>query len=114
MIGIDIEKIERFEKFNKKELNRIFTKKEIEYCNKYSQSYSHFAGMWCVKEAFIKALKNKTISLKDIEVLHNEDNSPYINITKKLEGYLIDTNYGYIDISISHTNEYATAVVQIL
>ena len=114
MIGIDIEKIERFKNFNDTQLNRIFTKNEIEYAFSYKEPYSHLAGMWCVKEAFIKAIKIKEIPLKKIEILHNKDGSPYIEITKNLEQYFIDKNCSYIDISISHTDETAVAVVEII
>ena len=36
MIGIDIEKVERFKDFNKTKLARIFTKQEIDYCYSFS------------------------------------------------------------------------------
>lgn len=114
MIGIDIEKIERFKALKKTELNRIWTKKELEYCFNFNEPYSHLAGMWCIKEAFIKALKNKEIPLKNIEILHNVNGAPYINITKNLECFLIGTDYSYIDISLSHTSEDAIGIVEIL
>lgn len=111
MIGIDIEEIERFKKLNKKELSRIFTKAELEYCLKFAEPYSHIGGMWCVKEAVIKALKNKEIVLKDIEVLHKENGAPYLN-EKKINKYI--NNYNSIDISISHNNSQAIAIVEII
>lgn len=112
MIGIDIEKIERFKKLTKTQQARIYTKKELEYCAKFDNPYPHLAGMWCVKEAFIKATKNKNVPLKSIEVLHKTSGAPYLNITKELEEYLSE-EYSYIDISITHTDEIACAVVEI-
>ncbi len=114
MIGIDIEKIDRFKVFKKTQLNKIFTKQELEYAFKFSEPYSHIAGMWCVKEALIKAVKNKNIPLKSIEVLHEENGSPYINITTDLEEFLIDDNYSQINVSISHTDDTACAIVELL
>ena len=113
MIGIDIEKVERFKEFNKTKLERIFTKNELEYAFKYENPYTHIAGMWCAKEAFIKAVKDKTISLKTIEILHVENGAPYIKITPQLEKCLTKENCLKIDISISHTNEDAIAIVEI-
>lgn len=114
MIGIDIEKIERFKVFNKTKLKKIFTKNELEYAYKFAEPYSHIAGMWCVKEAFIKAVKNKNIPLKSIEILHEGNGNPYININAELEEFFVDGNYSQIDVSISHIDEIASAVVEIL
>lgn len=112
MIGIDIEKIERFKNLNKTQQAKIYTKKELEYCHKFDNPYPHLAGMWCVKEAFIKATKNKNVPLKTIEILHQTNGAPYINISKDLEEYL-NENCSNIDISISHTDDVACAVVEI-
>lgn len=114
MIGIDIEKIDRFKTLKKTQLKKIYTQNEIDYAFKFSEPYSHLAGMWCVKEAFIKAVKNKNIPLKTIEVLHKENGSPYINIIADLEEFLLDDNFCQIDISISHTDDIACAVVEIM
>ena len=114
MIGIDIEKIDRFRGFKKSELNRIFTKNEIDYANKFADPFVHFAGMWCSKEAFIKCVKNRNIPLKTIEILHTNDGCPYINVSEDLEEYLIEDNCGCIDLSISHTDIIACAIVEIV
>ena len=111
MIGIDIEKIERFKKLTQKELKRIFTEKELEYVFNFNEPYSHIGGMWCVKEAVIKALKNKAIPLKSVEILHHENGAPYLN-EEKLSKYIEE--YTYVDISISHNETDVIAVVQII
>lgn len=114
MIGIDIEEVERFKSFTKTKLARIFTAQEIEYCFKFNEPYTHIAGIWCVKEAFIKAVKRKDVPVKNIEVKHYENGAPYIEITPKLEPYFLEHNASYIDISISHTDKTAVGIVQIL
>ena len=111
MIGIDIEKIERFKNLTQKELKRIFTDSELEYVFSFSEPYSHIGGMWCVKEAVIKALKNKLVPLKNIEVLHKENGAPYLN-DEKISKYVKE--FSYIDISISHNETDVVAVVQII
>lgn len=113
MIGIDIEKVERFKAFNKTKLNRIFTKNEIDYVFKFENPTIHIAGIWCAKEATIKCLKNKNIPLKKIEILHEENGAPYINLTPSFEEFLIPNNCSFIDVSISHTDDDACAVVEI-
>ncbi len=113
-IGIDILKIDRIEKIKSKEkfMNNIFNIKEIEYINKKNNRNDTIAGLYCAKEAFLKAIKKGIdyYSLKDIEVSHNEDGAPFIILHNELE-----KKYKNIDISlsISHDGEYATAIVLI-
>ncbi len=104
-IGIDIEEIERIKKACKKWsnrfLNKIYSKREVEYCFKKSNPYESLAGRFCAKEAVIKVFEGK-IFFSDIEIINKENGKPevYIN-NKKADG---------IKLSISHTKRYATAV----
>lgn len=111
MIGIDIEKITRFENWEEEGFKRIFSEKEIEYANKFENKIEHYCGFFCVKEAFIKALDDDGISYNQIEVLHTESGKPYINQTKYINSILREHFKSRIEISISHCKEYATAVV---
>lgn len=101
------EAIERTEGFKEK----VFTKKEIEYCeSKKSQKFQSYAARFAAKEAFFKAMSDveKVSSLiwKDIEILKNKSGKPYISVKdKKIEN---------ADISLSHCKEYAIANVVIL
>jgi len=103
-IGIDIEEISRFSKikFQKRTTfyKKIFTEKEIQYCMNKKNPYQHFAVRFCAKEAAIKALQNKKINLKDIEVVL-QDNIPSLILPNGKKGY----------VSLSHTKKYAVAVV---
>ena len=87
-VGIDILEIDRFLEIEKEEtkLKKMFTAKEIEYFNKFQFKTSHIAGTFCAKEAFVKALKTgftKEIGLLDVEILHNENGVPYINLNNE-------------------------------
>ena len=110
MVGIDIEEVERFKNLSSKVLNRVYTVQEIEYCNSKAKPETHFAGMWCVKEAVVKCLNNLQFPVSEIEVLHKENGAPYIKISSKIKEYFDENNIRGIDISISHTNNYATAI----
>lgn len=116
--GTDIIEINRIkesiEELGDKFLNRVFTKKEIEYCeSKHNAKYQHYAARFAAKEAAFKAvsrlLNDKySIGWKNIEVTNDENGRPkiefiHINI-EQIKG---------IDISISHCKEYATANVVI-
>ena len=97
--GTDIIEIDRIkediEHIGKAFIDRIFTEKEIQYCeSKKSQKYQHYAARFAAKEAVFKAisecLENKyQISLKDIEIINDSNGRPYVNLinidTIKLE-----------------------------
>ena len=113
-IGVDIVKIDRFNKMfeNKETLKKHFTDYEIDYIlSKGSdKKVESLAGIFACKESVLKALglgifSNK-LSLKDIEVNHN-DGKPFIVITSKLFYYLQKVNGSDLKVSISHDGEYA-------
>ena len=117
--GTDIIEIERIknsiEKIGEKFLNKVYTEKEIEYCeSKNKQKYQHYAARFAAKEAAFKALswkiKNKyDIKWTDFEVLIDEQGKPIIKI------YCIDySSIENIDLSLSHCKEYAVANVTVL
>lgn len=90
-------------------LNKIYTEKEIEYCNsKNNMKYQHFAARFAAKEAIFKAISNilkdkYEITWKDVEILNDENGRPYVHFLNN------DYNIKQIDISISHLKEYAVA-----
>ncbi|MBQ2835714.1 MAG: holo-ACP synthase [Clostridia bacterium] len=116
--GVDIIEIERvkesIEETNGKFCERIFTQKEIEYCeSKKSQKYQHYAARFAAKEAVLKAISQLLeskfdIEWKQIEILNDENGRPYVNLLK--EGI----NINDIDISISHCKTYAVASVVVI
>ena len=116
--GVDIIEIERvknsIEDTNGKFCERVFTEKEIEYCeSKKSQKYQHYAARFAAKEAVLKAISQLLeskfdIEWKEIEVINDENGRPYANLLK--EGI----NINDIDISISHCKTYAIASVIVI
>ena len=110
-LGTDIVSIIRFKKIiynnQNKFLNKIFTKYEQAYCNSKINSYIHYSGKFAAKEAVKKVLLsskiNDSISLKSIEINNNCNGVPFVKIINK------NSNRNLINISISHTKEYATA-----
>lgn len=117
LIGTDIIEINRIkesiESLGESFKNKIYTEKEIEYCErKRNAKYQHYAGRFASKEAIFKAvselLDNKfEISWKDAEILNDENGKPRVTfMNKKLEEKIENA-----DISISHCKEYAVANV---
>lgn len=112
--GTDIIEIyriqESIESTDGKFCDRVYTKKEIQYCeSKKNQKYQHYAARFAAKEAIFKAisikLKNKyEIGWKDIEILNDASGRPYVNILNDCSKLIKN-----IDISLSHCKEYAVA-----
>lgn len=114
--GTDIIEIDRIKKsieeLGDKFLTKIFSKKEIEYCeSKNKAKYQHYAARFAAKEAIFKAvsgsLNNKfEITWIDAEIINDKNGRPYIHLlTDKIK------NLKQIEISISHCKEYAIANV---
>lgn len=107
-IGTDIEKIARFERYDKNSplIKRIFTKAEIEYCYSFKNPAEHLAVRFCAKEAVYKALSTLEITdvkYSDIEVINNQNKVPSIQLKN---GKDIDFR-----LSLSHGNGSAVASV---
>ena len=105
-IGIDIVDVKRFKnkKFSKNTTfyKKIFSKSEIDYCNKFKSSYEHFAGKFALKEASIKSINDK-IPFSQIETSHL-NSKPIVRIMKYRKKYKFIT-------SLSHEKDFAIAVV---
>ena len=120
LTGIDIIEISRIKEsidsLGETFKNKIYTEKEIEYCeSRKNAKYQHYAGRFAAKEAIFKAISDLLddkyeISWKDAEVLNDKNGKPKVTfISKKLEEKIES-----IDISISHCKEYAVANVIII
>ena len=91
-IGTDIVNIKRIDKILKKRgktfKKKIFSEKEINYCNKKKNPASFYAKRFAAKEAFSKALGtgiNKDVSLKNIEVFNDLLGKPEIKLKGNLD-----------------------------
>ena len=111
MIGIDILEVKRIKKLieNPEYTKRLFFKEEIDYANANRNPAIHFAGFFCVKESVVKALGGGLVT--EIMVLHYDNGKPYVNLFGKAKELLGQRK---IEISISHTDDYATAICQIV
>ena len=111
-IGNDIVKVSRidhlFKRYGSHFLDRNFSQNEMKIVNMKRHKTIHLSGKFSAKEASRKALLSAgigdSIYFRDIQILNRENGAPYIKIDK------IDMNIiKNFQISISHTNSYATA-----
>ena len=85
--GIDIIEIDRIknsiQKYSDRFKKKIFTQKEIEYCDSQAEPAKHFAARFSVKEAVLKCFgtgMSGGILWKDIEVDKLESGQPILNL----------------------------------
>ena len=118
-IGNDIIEIERIEKAISKEgfKNKIYTQKELENIQKRGNRTETYAGIFSAKEAISKAIGTgvREFSLTDLEILNDDLGKPYVAVSEKLDKIIKDKKEDYqIEISISHSKKYATAVAIVI
>ena len=120
LTGTDIIEIyrikESIEDLGESFINKIYTKKEIEYCeSKRNAKYQHYAARFAAKEAIFKAVSKLLndkyeISWQNAEIINLENGKPVVN----LKDTNINEKIEDIDISISHSKEYAVATVVLI
>src|SRR5271166_4898769 len=62
-------------------LNRVYTEREIRYCQTRKHSTEHFAGRWAAKEAILKSLGTgwrRGLSWTDVEVRADPAGKPCV------------------------------------
>ena len=118
-IGNDIIEIERIEKAISKEgfKNKVYTQKELENIEKRGDRVETYAGIFSAKEAISKAIGTgvREFSLTDLEILNDDLGKPYVVVSEKLDKIIKSKKEDYqIEISISHSKKYATAVAMVI
>ena len=120
-IGTDIVEITRVKNlFNKdnKFKKRIFSSKEIKYCETKKNKIPYYSKRFAAKEAFSKALGvgiSKGISFNEISIKNNKDGAPFIELlgkTKSIVKKLLKKK-NKIYLSLSDEKKYAIAMVVI-
>ena len=108
-LGNDIIEVDRIrdslKEYGDRFLERLFTKKERDYCMNHKDPAIRVAGRFAAKEAIAKALGTgfgSHLTWHDIEILNDELGKPQVTL-KNHPGT-------HIHLSISHCQTYATAV----
>ena len=116
-IGVDLVDVRRMEaiifRWQEKFLRRVFTQKEIHYCNNKKNPAQRFATRYAAKEAFIKALFPKGmdgISLTDVEI-DQKENRPVVTMYAKVKKYADEVGVKKIHLMVSHDGNYGIANV---
>ena len=94
-------------------LERWFTQAEIDYCASKAEPSRHFAARLAAKEAVSKALSlewDGPLPWRSIEILINERGAPSVRLAGALRDAAEQAGVRHITVSLSHCDEYATAI----
>jgi len=93
-------------------LQRVYTPREIRYCQARKHATEHFAGRWAAKEAVLKCLGTgwrKGMCWTDMEIRNDPDGAPKLHLCGAARDRARSLQIADILITISHCRAYATA-----
>ena len=115
--GIDIIEVTRIEashqKFGERFLQRILRPAEIAYCLSHKRPAPFLAVRFAAKEAISKAFGTgigAQLGWQDMEVGRKESGEPYVILHDGGQQLLAERGGRIVHLSLSHTENYATAV----
>ncbi|HEX4004030.1 MAG TPA: holo-ACP synthase [Candidatus Acidoferrales bacterium] len=118
-LGLDIAEIDRIEaaimRHGAPFLERLFTPREVAYCESHKNKYERYAARFAAKEAAMKALGTgwaQGVRWRDIEVTREPGGKP----TLRLEGAAaqIAQRMGVKNISLSITHSGNLALAEVI
>lgn len=115
-IGCDIIEIERIARAIKREsfIQRVFTAKEAAYCqSRGQQAAASFAARFAAKEAVLKALGTglREGTLQEIAVANDALGKPLVQLSGHFAALSRQLGVKNIQISLSHSRDFAVAYV---
>jgi holo-[acyl-carrier protein] synthase len=93
-------------------LTRVYTPREIRYCQARKHSTEHFAGRWAAKEAVLKCLGTgwrRGLCWTDLEVRNDPSGQPRLLLCGAAKEQALSLGISDLLITISHCRAYATA-----
>ena len=93
-------------------LTRVYTEREIRYCQERKHATENFAGRWAAKEAVLKSLgtgMTHGLCWNEIEIHNDPSGQPQIELCGGTRDLADKLHVSAILISISHCRSYATA-----
>lgn len=115
--GIDMVDISRVaEKLQKGSgfREKVFSRREIEHCEKSAAPNESYAARFAAKEAFLKATGHGMLlgyDLNQIEVINDAKGKPFIKLTGKFQDFFNEQGWKSIHVSLSHIQTTACAFV---
>jgi holo-[acyl-carrier protein] synthase len=93
-------------------ITRVYTEREIRYCQARKRATEHFAARWAAKEAILKCLGTgwrRGLSWTDLEVRNDTTGRPRVLLCGAAKDIAQRLGVADIHLSLSHCRAYATA-----
>ena len=118
-IGVDITEITRMERaitqHGGRLVRRVFTQREIAYCEASVRKAERYAARFAAKEAARKAIGAATpvtaLSWQDAEIISSAEGAPQIVFHGRAAELIKQLNVTCAHVSLSHGADYAVAQV---
>lgn len=117
-LGLDIAEIDRVEAAIARHgvafLNRVYTPREVAYCERHKHKYERYAARFAAKEAAMKALGTgwrRGVRWRDIEVANAPSGKPTLNLAGVARHFADGLGVKEISLSITHSGNLALAQV---
>ena len=117
-LGIDIAEPDRLraavERYGRRFLERIFTSKEIAYCERKRNKWERYAARFAAKEAAFKALGTgwrRGVRWRDVEVTNLPSGQPTLALTGEAEKFARRLGVNHIAVSLTHSHQLVLAQV---
>lgn len=116
--GVDITETGRIEHalqhHGERFAKRLYTPREIAYCQQFKNRAERFAARFAAKEAAFKALGTgwrEGVRWLDVEVTHQPSGKPELLLIGRAEELARALGVTRMSVSLSHSNHYAVAQV---
>jgi holo-[acyl-carrier protein] synthase len=117
--GVDIVDIRRLERalahHGKRFIDRVFTEREIAYCEVYARAAERYATRFAAKEAARKAIGSATpvtaLAWHDIEIISSTEGAPQLEFHGRAAELVEKLKITRAHVSLSHGTEQAIAFV---
>ena len=117
-LGLDIAEIDRVEAAIARHgvafLDRVYTPREVAYCERHKHKYERYAARFAAKEAAMKALGTgwrRGVRWRDIEVANAPSGKPTLNLAGFARQFADRLGVKEISLSITHSGNLALAQV---
>ena len=93
-------------------LRRVYTEREIRFCQARKHAIEHFAALWAAKEAIFKAIGlniSRGIAWTDVEVRKVAGGRQQVRVSGEAKAVALRLGIADILISTAHCRTYATA-----
>jgi holo-[acyl-carrier protein] synthase len=116
--GVDISEPGRIQqavaRYGQRFLERIFTPKEVAYCERKRNKWERYAARFAAKEAAFKALGTgwrRGVRWRDVEVTNLPGGKPTLALYGQAKKFAEDQGVRRISISMTHSGQFVLAQV---